>query len=87
MTLTTEQSAVRKSEAATPRRPPEAGPDAGAGSVAQHSALLAISAGVVGVLSYACTLLMAHLLTPADYSRYSAAVMLIGIVGIVANAL
>jgi O-antigen/teichoic acid export membrane protein/4-amino-4-deoxy-L-arabinose transferase-like glycosyltransferase len=57
------------------------------GSVAQHSTVLAISAGVVGVLSYACTLQMAHLLPPADYSRYSAAVTLIGIVGIVANAL
>ena len=33
--------------------------------VAKHSALLAVSAGLVGVLSYLCTLLMAHLLPPA----------------------
>jgi O-antigen/teichoic acid export membrane protein/4-amino-4-deoxy-L-arabinose transferase-like glycosyltransferase/glycosyltransferase involved in cell wall biosynthesis len=87
VTLTTEESAVREAAAAASPRPLEAGADDGAGSVAQHSALLAISAGVVGVVSYACTLLMAHLLPPADYSRYSAAVTLVGIVGIVANAL
>jgi O-antigen/teichoic acid export membrane protein/glycosyltransferase involved in cell wall biosynthesis len=86
VTLTTDESAVREAVAAASPRPLKA-EDAGAGSVAQHSALLAISAGVVGVVSYACTLLMAHLLPAADYSRYSAAVTLIGIVGIVANAL
>ena len=59
----------------------------GANRVAQHSALLAVSAGLVGVLSYTCSLLVAHLLAPADYSQYAAGVMLLGIVGIVANAL
>ena len=58
-----------------------------AGQVAKHSALLAVSAGLVGVLSYLCTLLMAHLLPPEQYTQYAAAQMLVGIVGIVAHAL
>jgi O-antigen/teichoic acid export membrane protein len=59
-------------------------PEAG---VARHSALLAVSAGLVGVLSYLCTLLMAHLLPTVEYTQYAAAQMLVGIVGIVAHAL
>ena len=55
--------------------------------VARHSTLLAVSAGLVGVVSYLCTLLMAHLLAPAQYTQYAAAQMLVGIVGIVAHAL
>jgi O-antigen/teichoic acid export membrane protein len=55
--------------------------------VARHSALLAVSAGLVGVVSYVCTLLMAHLLPAAQYTQYAAAQMLVGIVGIVAHAL
>jgi O-antigen/teichoic acid export membrane protein len=55
--------------------------------VARHSALLAVSAGLVGVLSYLCTLLMAHLLPSVEYTQYAAAQMLVGIVGIVAHAL
>ena len=55
--------------------------------MAKHSALLAVSAGLVGVLSYLCTLLMAHLLPPEQYTQYAAAQMLVGIVGIVAHAL
>ena len=62
-------------------------PAAPAGQVAKHSALLAVSAGMVGVLSYLCTLLMAHLLPPEQYTQYAAAQMLVGIVGIVAHAL
>ncbi len=62
-------------------------PAAPAGQVARHSALLAVAAGLVGVLSYLCTLLMAHLLPPAQYTQYAAAQMLVGIVGIVAHAL
>lgn len=62
-------------------------PAAPAGQVAKHSALLAVSAGMVGVLSYLCTLLMAHLLPPEEYTQYAAAQMLVGIVGIVAHAL
>ncbi|MGH3546552.1 MAG: glycosyltransferase [Pseudonocardiaceae bacterium] len=55
--------------------------------VTQHSALLSVSAGVVGVLSYTCSLAMAHLLTARDYSTYAGGQMLLGIVGIVASAL
>ena len=62
-------------------------PAAPAGQVARHSVLLAVSAGLVGVLSYLCTLLMAHLLPAAQYTQYAAAQMLVGIVGIVAHAL
>ena len=56
-------------------------------AVARHSALLAVSAGLVAVVSYGCTLLMAHLLPPEQYTQYAAAQMLVGIVGIVAHAL
>lgn len=55
--------------------------------VAAHSGLLSISAAVVGVLSYGCTLLMVHVLSPGDYTQFAAAQMLLGIVGIVASAL
>ena len=62
-------------------------PAAPAGQVARHSALLAVAAGLIGVISYLCTLLMAHLLPAAQYTQYAAAQMLVGIVGIVAHAL
>lgn len=62
-------------------------PAARAAQVAKHSALLAVSAGLIGVLSYVCTLLMAHLLPAVQYTQYAAAQMLVGIVGIVAHAL
>jgi len=61
-------------------------PDQGT-NVSQNSGLLAVSAGVVGVVSYSCTLLMAALLPTTDYSLFAAAAMLVGIVGIVAAAL
>ena len=83
VTLTTEQSGGP----GRPRRPRPGGPrGGGAGGAgrgrgqrgaAQHAAGRYPRASV-GVLSYACTLLMAHLLPAADYSRYSAAVTLIG---------
>jgi len=55
--------------------------------VEQHSGLLSASAGVVGVLSYACTLLAANALDAADYSAYAAGQMLVTIVGVIASAL
>lgn len=56
-------------------------------NVAGSGVLLSVSAALVGVLSYACTLLMAHLLPAAEYTQYAAAQMIVGIVGIVAHAL
>lgn len=55
--------------------------------VAPRSALVSLSAGVVGLLSYACTLILAHVLSAPEYSDYAAGQMLLGIVGIVAAAL
>ncbi len=55
--------------------------------IAANSGFLAVSAGVVGVMSYACTLLMATKLDTADYTMFAAAAMILGVVGIVANAL
>jgi O-antigen/teichoic acid export membrane protein len=46
-----------------------------------------MSAGVVGVVSYACSLLMANMLPTTDYTHFASAAMLMGIVGIVASAL
>ncbi|MFE4198245.1 glycosyltransferase family 39 protein [Paenarthrobacter sp. NPDC056912] len=60
--------------------------DAGA-TVAENSGFLSVAAGLVGVVSYACTLLMANLLGTADYTQFAAGAMLLGIVGIVASAL
>ncbi|MGR0159199.1 oligosaccharide flippase family protein [Paenarthrobacter nitroguajacolicus] len=60
------------------------GPDV---NIAQNSGFLALSAGLVGVVSYACTLLMANMLGTADYTRFAAAAMILGVAGIVANAL
>ncbi|WP_156424624.1 oligosaccharide flippase family protein [Arthrobacter sp. EpRS71] len=55
--------------------------------IAQNSGFLAVSAGLVGVVSYVCSLLMANLLGTADYTQFAAAAMILGVVGIVANAL
>ncbi|MFI2565600.1 lipopolysaccharide biosynthesis protein [Paenarthrobacter sp. NPDC018779] len=55
--------------------------------VVENSGFLAVSAALVGVISYACTLLMANMLGTGDYTRFAAAAMVLGIVGIVANAL
>ncbi|MEV4951908.1 oligosaccharide flippase family protein [Paenarthrobacter nitroguajacolicus] len=56
-------------------------------NIAQNSGFLAVSAGLVGVVSYACTLLMANMLGTADYTQFAAAAMILGVVGIVANAM
>lgn len=55
--------------------------------VAQHSGLLSVAAGIVGILSYACTILMTNTLGPADFSNFAAGQMLLGMVGVVASAL
>src|SRR4051794_11670416 len=55
--------------------------------VGENSVFLAMSAGVVGAVSYACSLLMANMLPTADYTHFASAAMLMGIVGIVASAL
>ena len=55
--------------------------------VASGSSLVSVSVALVGGLSYACALLMAHLLGAADYSGYAAAQSLLGMVGIVAASL
>ncbi|WP_159697807.1 oligosaccharide flippase family protein [Arthrobacter sp. 18067] len=74
----------------TPDRVPETasqtGGDASA-KVAENSGFLSVAAGLVGVVSYACTLLMANMLGTADYTQFAAGAMLLGVVGIVASAL
>lgn len=55
--------------------------------VGQNSGLLSAAAGLVGVLSYACTLLMANALNPSEFSDYAAGQMLVGIAGVIASAL
>ncbi|MFK0040898.1 glycosyltransferase family 39 protein [Paenarthrobacter sp. NPDC090517] len=67
-------------------RKKSAAEDAGT-KVAENSGFLSVSAGVVGIVSYACTLLMANMLGTADYTQFAAATMLLGIVGIVSSAL
>ncbi|MCD4849759.1 oligosaccharide flippase family protein [Arthrobacter sp. AK01] len=62
--------------------------DSGASAkVAENSGFLSVAAGLVGVISYACTLLMANMLGTADYTQFAAGAMLLGVVGIVASAL
>ncbi|SEI71047.1 Membrane protein involved in the export of O-antigen and teichoic acid [Arthrobacter sp. yr096] len=70
----------------TGERPALGTPDVGA-KVAENSGFLSVAAGVVGVVSYACSLLMANMLGTADYTQFAAAAMLLGVVGIVASAL
>lgn len=66
---------------------------AGAGTVPApaptggHATLLSASAGVVGLLSYACTLVLAHLLTPGDYTAFAGAAALVGTAGVASTAL
>lgn len=55
--------------------------------MARSSAVLSVATGLVGVLSYACTVVMAHLLTTGDYIDYSAAQALLTSVGVAASAL
>jgi glycosyltransferase involved in cell wall biosynthesis/O-antigen/teichoic acid export membrane protein len=54
---------------------------------ARHGTVLSVAAGLVGLLSYACTLYLAHALPAAEYTRFAGAMMIIGVVGILANAL
>ena len=55
--------------------------------MARSSAVLSVATGLVGVLSYACTVVMAHLLATGDYIDYSAAQALLTSVGVAASAL
>ncbi|MEJ2862318.1 glycosyltransferase family 4 protein [Actinomycetospora flava] len=52
-----------------------------------HATLLSASAGLVGLLSYACTLVMAHLLAPAEYTAFAGAAALVGTAGVASAAL
>lgn len=52
----------------------------------QHT-LLSASAALVGAISYAATLLMAHLLPVDGYTDYAAVVSLLGTVGVASSAL
>ncbi|MEG9247447.1 glycosyltransferase family 39 protein [Arthrobacter sp. Soc17.1.1.1] len=72
---------------AEPEHLPRTPARSAAAEVAQSSGLLSVSAGLVGVISYACTLLMANALSSQEYSNLAAAQMLLGIVGIVSSAL
>ncbi len=55
--------------------------------VAQHSGLLSVAAGATGVISYTCTILMTHALSPPEFSQFAAGQMLLGMVGTVTSAL
>ncbi|WIG16333.1 hypothetical protein [Kocuria rosea] len=59
----------------------------GTAVISKNNGLLSVSAALVGVLSYACTLLMANSLGSAQYSDFAAAQMLLGIAGTIASAL
>ena len=50
-------------------------------------ALLSLSAGAVGRVSYVCALVMAHLLAPEEFGDFAAGQMLLTVVGTVAAAL
>ncbi len=49
--------------------------------------LLSASGGLVGLLSYTVTLVMAHLLPAADYTTFAAAVAVVGTAGVASAAL
>ncbi|WP_298253431.1 lipopolysaccharide biosynthesis protein [uncultured Arthrobacter sp.] len=55
--------------------------------VARYGTLLSMAAGVVGVLSYVITIVMANALEPAAFSQFAAAQVMLGMVGIVTSAL
>ncbi len=63
---------------------PPAAPEAATGGTAT---LLSASGGLVGLLSYAATLVMAHLLPAADYTAFAAAVAVVGTAGVASAAL
>ena len=83
LTESSEDAASPNKQAIHPRRA-KAAPNLG---VTENNGLLSISAALVGVLSYACTLLMANTLGSAQFSDFAAAQMLLGIVGTIASAL
>ncbi len=56
-------------------------------TVASRSALVSVSRGIVAVVAYSGTLILAHLLAPPAYSDYAAGATLLGIVGTFAAAL
>lgn len=60
---------------------------AGGSSLSRHSAVMSTSLGLVSVVGYVGTLLMAHLLDAPSYSDYAAAAMLLAMVGTFAAAL
>lgn len=49
--------------------------------------LLAVSSGAVGLISYGCSLSMAHLLDPLDYAGFAAAAALLGTAGVASAGL
>ena len=49
--------------------------------------LVSLSAGAVGVVSYACALVLVHLLPPAEFADFAAGQMLLTVVGTAAAAL
>lgn len=62
-------------------------PVKGEGATGGLAMLMSASAGMVGVLSYTCTLVMAHLLGPVEFTAFAAAVALVGTAGIASTAL
>lgn len=56
-------------------------------SIARNGVLLSAGSGLIGVLSYVVTLIMANALAPADFSQFAAAQMMLGMVGTVTSAL
>ncbi len=52
-----------------------------------HATMMSASGGAVGLLSYGCTLVMAHLLAPPDYTVFAAAAALVGVAGVASTAL
>ena len=67
-----------------PARTPDPGPRT---DTASQATLLSASGGAVGLLSYACTLVLAHLLDPAAYTDFAAAAALVGVAGVASSAL
>ena len=68
-----------------PPVPPRA--DTGERATGGTATLLSASGGMVGLLSYAVTLVMAHLLPAAAYTTFAAAVAVVGTAGVASAAL
>ncbi len=56
-------------------------------ATARSSVLLSASASAVGVVSYACALVLAHLLPPAEFADFAAGQVLLTVVGTAVAAL